>query len=202
MTQPNQPPSYPTQPHQPHANQPPSYQMPSYPSPFDGPPPAPVDRPATLTNAVRLMFAGAAVSLIGLLYNVVTFDSQMSEVTAKLKNMPNMTPEIINMAHSFALTTAIFSAVVGILLWLWMAWKNHQGRRWARIVGTVLAGFSILSVPVSWAQSAANGMQIGVMQMVLPLIILAIGITAAVLMWLRPSSEYYAFQSRQRKALR
>ncbi len=202
MTQPDQPPSFPTQPYQTQANQPPSYQMPSYPSPFDGPPPAPVDRPATLTNAVRLMLAGAAVTAIGLLYNMVTFDSQMTEVTAKLKNMPNMTPEIISMSHSFALATAVFSAVVGILLWLWMAWKNHQGRKWARIVGTVLAGFSLLSVPVSWAQSAANGLQIGAMQLILPLIILAIGIGAAVLIWLRPSSEYYAFQSRQRKTLR
>jgi hypothetical protein len=197
MTQSNQPPSYPGQP-----NQPPLYQMPSYPAPLNYGPETPVEQPATLRNGVRLMLAGAALSAISLVYSLLTFDTQMSEATARLKNTPNMTPEIINMAHSVALTAAIFSGVVGILLWLCMAWMNHQGRKWARIVATVLAAFSLFSAPVSWAQSSANGMHVGAVQIILPLLTMIVGVSAVVLIWLRPSSEYYAFQSRQRRARR
>ena len=226
MTQPDQPPSYPGQPNQqppyqgagsqppypsqnsqaPYfpgaANQPPLYQMPSYPAPFNYGVETPVERPATLRNGVRLMLAGAVLSAISLLYSLLTFNSQMGEATARLKNVPNVTPEIINMAHTVALTAAVFSGVVSILLWLWMAWMNHQGRKWARIVATVLAAFSLFSAPVSWAQSSANGMQVSAVQIILPLLTVIAGIGAVVLIWLRPSSEYYAFQSGQRRARR
>jgi len=201
----NQPP-YPSATNQPQypwpSEQPQLYSMPSYPSPFGNRPEAPVERPATLRNGVWLMLAGAVLSAISLLYSLLTFNSQMDEATGRLRNMPNVTPEIINMAHTVALTAAVFSGVVSILLWLWMAWMNHQGRKWARIVATILAAFSLFSAPVSWAQSSANGMQVSAAQIILPLLTMIAGIGAVVLIWLRPSSEYYAFQSRQRRARR
>jgi hypothetical protein len=71
----------------------------------------------TVRAAVRLMYAGAAVSTV---------------------------EQIMEAALNGGL---VFSLVVGVSPWLWMAWASGQGRDWARILSTVLFVLAMLELP-------------------------------------------------------
>src|SRR5260370_32442715 len=91
--------------------------------------------PAPVLNAVKLMYAGAAVSTVSLIVSLVDISGTKSAIK---KARPSLTATKINQLNTFIITLAIVSGVIGIALWLWMARANSQGRNWARILSTVL----------------------------------------------------------------
>ncbi len=138
--------------------------------------------PTTVQNAVKLMYAGAAVSTVSLIVSLTTLSGTK---TAIRKAKPSLTVAQVNQLNTFIISLAVVSGVVGIVLWLWMARKNSQGRNWARIVSTVLFGlatldlFGVLSQP-----KTLTGL-------VFPLLTWLIGLGAIVLLWRRPSTEFF-----------
>ncbi len=72
-----------------------------------------------------------------------------------------------------------------------MAWKNGQGRPWARIVATVLGGLNLLSTlsAVSLGNVTGASIAVSVVGLVIALVILS-------LLWRKESSEFYAARSR------
>ena len=91
--------------------------------------------PTTVVNAVKLMYAGAAVSTISLIVSLVNIGGTKTEIR---KARPNLTAAQVNQLNTFIIALALLSGIVGIALWLWMARANSQGKNWARIVSTVL----------------------------------------------------------------
>src|SRR3984957_10397399 len=91
--------------------------------------------PATVQNAVKLMYAGAAVSTVSLIVSLVNISGTK---TAIRKARPNLTAAQVNQLNTFIITLAIVSGVVGVALWLWMSRANGKGKSWARILSTVL----------------------------------------------------------------
>jgi hypothetical protein len=75
-----------------------------------------------------------------------------------------------------------------------MAWKNGQGRSWARVVATVLGAFNVLGTLGSFTQPGATGVTvtISIVNMVLAIVIL-------VLLWRKESSSYYAAVTESQK---
>src|SRR5579864_5672091 len=102
-------------------------------------PPAP---PAVL-NAVKLMYAGAAVSTVSL---VISLTSISGTKAAIRKAKPSLTVAQVNQLNTFIIALAVVSGVVGVALWLWMARANGQGRNWARILSTVLFALATLDL--------------------------------------------------------
>ncbi|OJX80429.1 MAG: hypothetical protein BGO91_08635 [Leifsonia sp. 71-9] len=78
----------------------------------------------------------------------------------------------IALGTTWAIVTLIFWAIVFVLF----AFFARRGANWARIVLTVLTVISLLNV--------AAGLGAGALQVVLSII-------AVVLLWLRPSSDYF-----------
>src|ERR1700722_6816369 len=91
--------------------------------------------PGTVQNAVKLMYAGAAVSTVSLIVSLVNISGTK---TAIRKARPTLTAAQVNQLNTFIITLAIVSGVVGVALWLWMSRANGQGKSWARILSTVL----------------------------------------------------------------
>jgi hypothetical protein len=120
--------------------------------------------PAPVLTAVKLMYAGAAVSAAGLIIGLALI---IVDITAAARGRflghsltaPQMRPLII--------TVWIVFGLVVIALWLWMARADGQGRNWARIVSTVLFGLAALQLrgdftpPVSHAGSGATVLYYG-----------------------------------------
>jgi len=104
-------------------------------------------------TAVKLMYAGAAVSAAGLIAGsaLIIVDIQAAARGRFLGHSltaPQMRPLIV--------TAWILSGLTGIGLWLWMARANGQGRNPARIASTVLACLATLQLPGALRQPVSH----------------------------------------------
>jgi hypothetical protein len=89
----------------------------------------------TVRAAVRLMYAGAAVTTLSLI---------MSVVWVALTDRGAATLRLAGSSQPFwvAVMTGIAVGLAEIAVWLWMARTTGQGRNWARILSTVLFGLA------------------------------------------------------------
>ncbi len=152
-----------------------------------GPPPTP-EKPQSITYAVYLMLAGAALSLIGLITGLATMSDLKDTIRDSLQNSnPGFTENDLDTAFSIAVTSVVVLGIIGILLWLWMAWKNGQGRGWARVVATVFGGLNILFflIGLTGAQQTTTSADI------INLVSVVIAVIVLVLLWRKESSAYY-----------
>jgi hypothetical protein len=109
--------------------------------------------PAPLLTAVKLMYAGAAVStvelIIGLALIIVDIKAAArGRFLGHSLTAPQTRPLII--------TVWIVLGLVVIALWLWMARANGQGRNWARILSTVLFGLATLQLRGDFTQPVSH----------------------------------------------
>jgi len=131
----------------------------------------------TVQAALRLMYAGAAVSAVGLIIGLALI---IVDIKAAARGRflghsltaPQMRPLII--------TVWILFGLAAIALWLWMARANGQGRNWARILSTVLFGLATLHLSnnkgaVEWVFAVGTWL---------------VGLAAVWLLW-RPSSNAF-----------
>jgi sterol desaturase/sphingolipid hydroxylase (fatty acid hydroxylase superfamily) len=173
--------------------------LPSYPagagdqSPYGtgNQPGAGVPQPPSIQMAVRLMWVGAGLSVVSLIVTLLTLSSLKSHIQDQLaKSNPTLSTSDINTTYHTVVAGAVVGAIVGVALWLWMAWKNGQGRSWARVVATVLGAINLLSsiYTVAVGHSLAVSVILTVLDLVLAIVIL-------VLLWRRESSEFYAARS-------
>jgi len=118
-----------------------------------GQPTAPLrpSAPAPVLTAVKLMYAGAAVSVAGLIIGLALIIVDI-DVAARGQFL----------GHSLAaqkplvITVWMVFGLVMIALWLWMARANGQGRIWARILSTVLFGLATLQLPGGFTQPVSD----------------------------------------------
>jgi hypothetical protein len=128
----------------------------------------------TVRAAVRVMYAGAAVTTLTLISSIISLaDIGRSAATLRLAGR--------NQPFAVAITVGIVSALIMIALWMWMAWANGQGRNWARILSTVLFGLATLHL-------FGNK---GVVQVVFALLTWLVGLTAVWLLWRPASSAFF-----------
>ena len=134
------------------------------PYPSSGQPAGPLrpPAPAPVRTAVKLMYAGAAVTAAGLIIGLALI---IVDIQAAARGR--------FLGHSLAAQKPLVLAVwvvfglVVIALWLWMARANGQGRNWARIVSTVLFALATLQLrgaftqPGSHAGSGATALHYG-----------------------------------------
>jgi len=138
-----------------------------------------------MVTAVRLMYAGAAYSLVWAIGFIVVSASIV-------KNHPVITASGDHRLAG-AVTLAVFTGAVDIALWLGIARACRRGKNRARVAGTVLFAvhtLGMLGVLVS-AQAGLGPAK------VLTLIGWLIGCAAVVFLWQRPSSAFFAARRRQ-----
>ena len=97
----------------------------------------------TVRAAVRLMYAGAAVSTVNLII-LLAFIGDIKAYHAMLGH--RLTAAQVSQLNTAFITLSIVSDLVPIALWLWMARANGQGRNWARSLSTVLFGLATLDL--------------------------------------------------------
>lgn len=155
------PPQYPQQ--FPQGQQyPPQYPQGQYPPYGTGPGMGlAVTAPPSILNAVKLMYAGAGISVLAAIINLF-----VSSGTASFKS------------------GQIVGGLIGVALWLWMAQMNKRGQSWARILSTVLFGIFTLFFLAALALVGFPGA-------ILSLIEWGVALTATILIWQKASSAYY-----------
>ena len=95
----------------------------------------------------------------------------------------SLTPTQLHSAEVVAVAAAVIFGLVGIGLWLWMAYANKAGRNWARITSTVFFGIDTISLLAGLRQAEP------VLTRVVSIVIWLIGLAAIVLLWRKESSE-------------
>ena len=164
--------------------------MPSYES---APQAAPVERPASIAQAVKLMYVGAALSLLGIIVTVLMRGAiRDALVKASQKAAKPMSASQIDAAMNLAVVFAVVSGLIGVALWVWMAAANGRGRKWARIVATILWVLSLLSTLSSVLQHPPA------LALVLNIVMLALGAYILYLLYRPESTQYYEAQSAPR----
>ena len=157
------------------------------PYPSSGKPvePPPPQAPPSVLNAVKLMYAGAAVSAVSLVISLILSLADVAGSKAAItKAHPSFTASQINQAFNLGIALAIVSGVIGTVLWLWMARANGQGRSWARITSTV---FLVLATLNLFAVLRAPSL-LGVLFTALTWLV---GLGAITLLWRRESTEFF-----------
>jgi hypothetical protein len=147
------------------------------------PPPQRPSAPASVLTAVKLMYAGAALSLISLIIGLTQKEAIRKAVAA---SNPNLTDSQLNVAVNVGLVFGAFFALVGLGLWLWMAYANKKGYAWARVVSSVLFGINTLGL--IYVLIAAGSTAI---QKVAGVAVWLVGLAAVVFLWRSDSSAYF-----------
>ena len=138
--------------------------------------------PQSVLYAVKLMYTGAAVSTVSLVISLASIGGTKDAIK---KAKPSLTAAQVNQLNTFIIALAVVSGVIGVVLWLWMAQKNGQGRSWARILSSVLFGlatvdlFGVVSQPKT------------VLGLVFPVLTWLIGLGAVAFLWRRESTEFF-----------
>ncbi|MFC5676538.1 proline-rich domain-containing protein [Aeromicrobium endophyticum] len=170
----------------------------AYPTSPGGQPPqrqAPPAQPSSIALAVKLMYAGAVLSVLSLIYSFTTLGSLKDDIRAELlKNDTTVSQSTIDAAYAVTITIAVVFGLIGALLWVWMAWKNGQGRSWARVVATVLGAFNLIGLLFTAAGSNSETVTVisSVISVVLAVVIL-------VLLWKKESSDFYSAAEASRR---
>jgi hypothetical protein len=165
-----------------------SQQPPAYPPaptppqvPYGAARPTPTPPPSILT-AVKLMYAGAALSAISFLTSLLTQESVRDQIA---EANPDYTEEQLDTTVAFGVAFAVVIGLIAILLWVWMAETNRRGKSWARVVATVLGALNIVFTVVGLLLGQSSGLVV-----VFSLVSAAL---AAVILYLlyRPESNTY-----------
>ena len=168
----------------------------SYPVPARRPEPPPVLRQAT-----ALMLVGAGLTIV----SAVVFFATTDRYAGALVEATGAGRARVDAAVDEAEAQEIFRTVLGVGLWVWMAVKNGQGRKWARVVATVfgvinVAGFALGGALVSGLDSGEVAEYL-LPQLIVGVVSVALGIVILVLLHRPAASQYYEAATRYEAAL-
>ncbi|MGH9069918.1 MAG: hypothetical protein ACRDX8_01815 [Acidimicrobiales bacterium] len=138
--------------------------------------------PRTVMNAVRLMYAGAAVSAVTLVVGLVTSGDLRATVHQKFPKYTAV--QVTNEVHTL-IAQAVIGGLIGVGAWIWMSIYCQKSRNWARITGTVLFGISTIDLVTALA------LRTPLTPLILAILVWAIGLGAVYFLWQRASTEFF-----------
>jgi hypothetical protein len=145
------------------------------------------EAPQSIRTAVKLMYAGAILSGLSFIIGLATIGSLRSAIL-KASNKP-LTSSQLHTAEVAGVAVIVVLGLLGVGLWLWMAWANGRGRNWARVVAAVLFGFNSIGLLSAIVRPAAIGTK------VFDILGWLVGLGATYYLW-RPDATQYYQQSR------
>jgi hypothetical protein len=170
-------------------------------------PTRPPEPPAAMRTAVGMMWAGAGLTVL----SAVVFLASTDQFAEALTDATGVTNQfVIDQAVDEARSREIFRTIVGVALWSWMAVKNGQGRRWARVVATVFGVINVLGLLLGGLVLGGTGSADietdELIEYLLPQLVLGVGIVVLGLVILfqlyrSESSRYYDESTRFQAAL-
>lgn len=141
---------------------------------------APTAPPTPVNVAFWLFVASALLSVIGGIITLATIGGTRDSLLESLQNQGSVdasqAQQVVDAAIGLGITWAIVTLIFWAVVFVLFAFFMRRGANWARIVLTVLTALSLLNI--------IAGFGLGALQVVA-------SIVAVVLMWLRPSTEYF-----------
>jgi hypothetical protein len=143
--------------------------------------------PSSVANAVKLMYAGAVLSLIGVILGLTTTGSLKKAIIKAAANQhKHLTASEIHTAQVFEVVLIVVIGLIGVGLWILIARFSQAGHNWARIVGTILFALDTLLILLNVARLHAITLGQG-----LSLLTWLVGLGTVILLWRRESSAFF-----------
>jgi hypothetical protein len=138
--------------------------------------------PESVRNAVKIMYVGAATSIIGIAIELATLGATKSAIE---KRSPNLSASQVNSAQHTLIAAFIVGGLVGAALWVFIARSSLGGKNWARTTGTVF--FAIATA------DAIGGLAVptAAMTKVWGAVIWLVGLAAVLFLWRRDSTAFF-----------
>ncbi len=142
--------------------------------------------PASMRKAVRFMLAGAAVTGLFAIFEVITtiVDKNSIDINGKPPTSSQLAVGVLILLVSYA---------VYIMLWVLMARFNRAGQKWARIVSSVL--FAISTWQLYETIDSLHGGQVitaaDIIYIIFTLGAWAAGVGAIAMLWRTDSTAYF-----------
>ncbi|MFD4404926.1 hypothetical protein ACFWPH_19410 [Nocardia sp. NPDC058499] len=157
--------------------------------------PSPETIPRTVRRAVRLMQAGAALTV---LIAVVGFVDDTAVLEAPGEPGTGLgdsgsSPVFLEDIIATVATTAIQAG-----LWLWIAAQCRAGKGWARISGTIFFAINLVAFTGLTAVALLTGIGLSVTVSVLNIGIVGLGLAAVIALWHRNSGGHFSRASTTR----
>ena len=145
-------------------------------------PPAPV-RPKQVDLGFWLLIAAAVVSAISIPVTISWMNSDgFKDMLAETSTVAISASEMDAIVAISAATTVFFS-VVSLAVALLVALFIRKGYNWARIVATIFAALGLFGL--------ANLTTAGALMAVLTVLTVLLPVAAVVILWMKPSTEYF-----------
>ena len=144
-----------------------------------------LDRPAVppqVTNAVRAMYAGAAVTIVGVVIEILTVGATKSAIATRSRHL---TASQLNASQHVLIIGFVVGGLIAVAAWIFIARACQRGNAWARITGTVLFGLCTVDAIGSAVSPVAVAVRVW-----WPVIWLA-GLTAVIFLWQRASTAFF-----------
>jgi len=147
--------------------------------------PAKAEIPPPVLGAIRLMYVGAAVTLVDLIFGSVVAQSDSRYWSRYEYTFPVAARNHQAMAAILDTTTALGGAI-GIVCWLVIATACRRGRSWTRVAGTVLLVLDTASLlTVLLATHNDPGVKAA------SLVVWILGLAAVIPLWGRQASNFF-----------
>jgi hypothetical protein len=144
--------------------------------------------PGSVLTAVRLMYAGAAVSLV----NVIVSLAAISQIKTSFEAQHPLAQNAAQGVATAAAAVVIIIGAVAIGVWLKLASASRKGRSWARTAGTILFALDTLALLGTLGRAGIPATKtFGALTWL-------IGLLAVISLWRRPSSDYFDDWRRRR----
>ncbi|HEX7994575.1 MAG TPA: hypothetical protein VF506_11685 [Streptosporangiaceae bacterium] len=140
------------------------------------------DPPRSVVMAVRLMYAGAAITAIGVVISIIAVLTGQDSLRA---SHPNATVAQLHATQNALIAVAVISGLLEIGAWIFMARLNRAGLKWARIVATVLLGLGTLNLILRLTSGG------GVSNLLYTVVTWLAGAGAVYFLWQRESNDYF-----------
>jgi hypothetical protein len=138
--------------------------------------------PAQVKRAVTAMYVGAAATVAAVVIEILTVNATKAAIE---KRSPHLTVSQVNAIQHALIIGSIVSGLIAVAAWLIIARACKNGQNWARITGTALFGLATIDTIGSAISPVAGPVKVG-----WPVIWLA-GLVAVILLWRRPSTEFF-----------
>ena len=139
--------------------------------------------PVSVARASQVMYVGAVASLVGIGVSLLQRHAIRTDL---LKHNHKLTVAQLNDTYHVVLGGLVVGGLIAVGLWIWMALMCKAGKAWARVVSTVL--FAVQTIDLAIGAAVPGG---GGASRFYGLLVWVIGLVAIILLWQRPSTEYF-----------
>lgn len=138
--------------------------------------------PAPVRNAVKVMYAGAVASVLGIAVGLATIGATKNAIE---RHSPAMSASQVSSTGHALVAGSVIGGLVAAAAWIVIARSCRSGGNWARITGTVLFAIATVDTFAGIAAPIAGLVKIwGV-------VVWLAGLAAVVLLWQRASTAFF-----------